>query len=128
MQKVEIRVRPVIRHVVTRYTQDARGGSSEAVGEYANEQYAEHVAHALRYIAAIELPSFDVRYSARYGIGAHVLCVGHKHIVKHVTFTAAKVRYGLAYHGNPDGDVIDYDSDHVYPWHDGTHKTATEGS
>lgn len=44
----EIRVRPVVRHVVTRFTQDGRSASSEAIGEFANENYAEEVAEALR--------------------------------------------------------------------------------
>lgn len=53
MKTTEIRVRPVIRHVVTRFTsevmEDGRGsGSSESMGEFDHESYAEQVAEALR--------------------------------------------------------------------------------
>jgi hypothetical protein len=54
MQKtVEIRVRPVVRYVVTRYESgtDANGmgyGGCETVGEFDNERSAEFVAMALR--------------------------------------------------------------------------------
>jgi hypothetical protein len=49
----EIRVRPVIRHNVTRFTSEtgpdgACGGSSESLGEFAHEGYAEEVAQALK--------------------------------------------------------------------------------
>lgn len=57
MKTTEIRVRPVIRHVVTRYTsevmEDGRGsGGCESLGEYDHESYAEQVAQALRDQAA----------------------------------------------------------------------------
>jgi hypothetical protein len=57
MLKTEIRVRPVVRHVVTRYTEatDAHapvaGGRSASLitmGEFDNEAQAEQVAEALR--------------------------------------------------------------------------------
>jgi hypothetical protein len=49
MQTTEIRVRPVVRHVITRYTNDAvRGGSVETLGEFDNEAQAEQVAEAMR--------------------------------------------------------------------------------
>jgi hypothetical protein len=58
MQKVEIRVRPVIRHVVTRYTaseplppiagaERRTSASLETLGEFDNELQAEQVAAAL---------------------------------------------------------------------------------
>lgn len=48
MKTTEIRVRPVIRHAVTRFTQEERGASSECMGEFSHESYAEEVADALR--------------------------------------------------------------------------------
>lgn len=48
MSHVEIRVRPVVRSVVTRYASDGRGASLETLGEFDNEAYAEIVAEALR--------------------------------------------------------------------------------
>lgn len=48
MKTTEIRVRPVVRHAVTRFSQDERSAGSELVGEFANEGYAEEVAEALR--------------------------------------------------------------------------------
>lgn len=48
MKTTEIRVRPVIRHAVTRFTSEDRAASSECVGEFNNEAYAEEVAQALR--------------------------------------------------------------------------------
>jgi hypothetical protein len=195
MSKVEIRVRPVVRHVVTRYTEGGplRDGTnaacSEKLGEFDNERQAEAVAEALR--GAIQKPKqyvaiertfgvitnaryFDVEadvlayvehaltqhrefrvfsreitdpvglahhqmgmvsygfpggidsvelppalpYEAvvlRFNIGDHVCCVGHEHIVKRIELTEGKVLYGLAFHTNPDGELIDYESDHVYP-------------
>ena len=47
MQSTEIRVRPVIRHVVTRYTAGP-GGGSEVLGEFDSESQAEQVADAMR--------------------------------------------------------------------------------
>lgn len=49
MKTTEIRVRPVIRHAVTRFTADQQGNAaSECLGEFGNESYAEEVAEALR--------------------------------------------------------------------------------
>lgn len=50
MTTPEFRVRPVIRHIVTRFTSDPERGASslETLGEFANEGYAEIVAEALR--------------------------------------------------------------------------------
>jgi hypothetical protein len=48
MSTTDIRVRPVIRHVVTRFQSDGARSGSEAMGEFGNEQYAEEVAEALR--------------------------------------------------------------------------------
>lgn len=47
MSTTEIRVRPVVRHAVTRFTQDGRSAGSEMIGEFANEAFAEEVAEAL---------------------------------------------------------------------------------
>lgn len=47
MKTTDIRVRPVIRHAVTRFTQDGRSAGSEMIGEFANEAYAEEVAQVL---------------------------------------------------------------------------------
>lgn len=53
METTEIRVRPVIRHAITRFVagQHADGmsyGSSECLGEFSHESYAEEVAQAMR--------------------------------------------------------------------------------
>ena len=48
MQTKEIRVRPVIRHIVTEYRDDGVAASVATVGEFANEEQAEKVAAALR--------------------------------------------------------------------------------
>lgn len=53
MKTTSIRVRPVIRHAVTRHTsevmEDGRGsGGSECLGEFSHESYAEEVAQALQ--------------------------------------------------------------------------------
>jgi hypothetical protein len=49
MSQVEIRVRPVIRHVVTRFTPASEGQSAvETLGEFDSENYAEQVAETLR--------------------------------------------------------------------------------
>lgn len=47
MKTTEIRVRPVVRHSVTRYTREVHGTSHEVVGEFDNEQYAQQVAEAM---------------------------------------------------------------------------------
>jgi hypothetical protein len=59
MQKPEFRVRPVIRHVVTRYTPShspepgvINGPSLETLGEFDSEGYAEIVKEALDEMAA----------------------------------------------------------------------------
>jgi hypothetical protein len=66
MKTTEIRVRPVVRHAVTRFTQEERGASSECMGEFANEQYAEEVAEALKdkhaareYVMVQETPGLE---------------------------------------------------------------------
>jgi predicted DNA-binding WGR domain protein len=46
--ETEIRVRPVVRHAVTRFTKDGKSAGSEMIGEFANEAYAEELAEALR--------------------------------------------------------------------------------
>ena len=73
MKTTEIRVRPVIRHAVTRFTSDpARGaGSSECVAEFSHEEYAEEVAEALRRAHrprqyAIVQRSFDIDVKVYY--------------------------------------------------------------
>ena len=57
MKQVEIRVRPVVRHVVTRFTEERTSAPGEApaytrhletLGEFDNEAQAEAVAEALR--------------------------------------------------------------------------------
>lgn len=45
--KVEYRVRPVTRYVVTRYHEDEHGSGVETKGEYDNEQVAYDVGYAL---------------------------------------------------------------------------------
>lgn len=49
MEKIEYRVRPVTRYVVTRYHEaaDGRTGGSEVKGEYDNHDMAYEVAYAL---------------------------------------------------------------------------------
>lgn len=50
MQKIEYRVRPVTRYVVTRYHQDrANGGAVETCGEFENEDKAYEVGAALAF-------------------------------------------------------------------------------
>lgn len=46
--KIEYRVRPVTRYIVTRYEQDNEGGASNSqMGEYDNQQVAQEVGYAL---------------------------------------------------------------------------------
>ena len=57
MKTTEIRVRPVIRHAVTRFTSEVHedercSGSSECMGEFSHESYAEEVAKALIQVQA----------------------------------------------------------------------------
>ncbi len=71
MKTTEIRVRPVVRHAVTRYTRDEAGASSESLGEFANEAYAEELAEALRKAHkpkqyAVVQRSFDVDVKVYY--------------------------------------------------------------
>ena len=47
MEKIEYRVRPVTRYVVTRFAQDANGSESSQKGEYDNGHVAYSVAYAL---------------------------------------------------------------------------------
>lgn len=50
MKTVGIRVRPVIRHVVTKWESDPENGAggSSPMGEFDHESYADEVAEALR--------------------------------------------------------------------------------
>jgi hypothetical protein len=76
MSKVEIRVRPVVRHIVTRYTErqplpegqksDGPRASLETLGEFDSEARAEEMADAVRsampkprQFAAVERNHFD---------------------------------------------------------------------
>lgn len=52
---------------------------------------------------------------ARFAIGDMVICKGSLHKVMSIRFTNDKVFYGLAYHSNLNGDVIEYESLDVYP-------------
>lgn len=45
--KIEYRVRPVTRYIVTRFEESERGGSSGQLGEYDNNQVAFEVGYAL---------------------------------------------------------------------------------
>lgn len=49
MEKIEYRVRPVTRFVVTRYEESAAGdvGGSRVLGEYDNRDVAQEVGYAL---------------------------------------------------------------------------------
>lgn len=47
MEKIEYRVRPVTRYVVTRYEEDGRGAGSEPKGEFDNYETAYAVGYAL---------------------------------------------------------------------------------
>lgn len=47
MEKIEYRVRPVIRYVVTRFYESASKGGSELKGEFGNYRSAYDVAYAL---------------------------------------------------------------------------------
>lgn len=78
MKQVEIRVRPVIRHVVTRYTQEPTPGtgdrynaSLETLGEFANEEQAERVAEALR--SQAPKPMQYVAVERCWGLASNVL-------------------------------------------------------
>lgn len=71
MSTTEIRVRPVVRHAVTRFKQDARSAGSEMIGEFANEAFAEEVASALTWKSrarqyVIVERSFDVTAQVGY--------------------------------------------------------------
>lgn len=45
--KVEYRVKPVTRYLVTRYSETSLSGSSEERGEFSNKNLANHVASSL---------------------------------------------------------------------------------
>lgn len=66
MKKVEIRVRPVTRYVVTRYTEDydgeqLRGQAHECLGEFSNEPHAAWVAEAAKAFAGTpECEAFEL--------------------------------------------------------------------
>lgn len=45
--KVEYRVRPVTRYIVTRYHEEDRGAGVETIGEYPNPHTANRVAKSL---------------------------------------------------------------------------------
>jgi hypothetical protein len=47
MTKVEYRVRPVTRYIITRYAVEGAGGSIETRGEYDNAHVAYEVGYAL---------------------------------------------------------------------------------
>ena len=47
MEKIEYRVRPVTRYVVTRYEQNGSCGGVSTMGEYENEDVAYQVGYAL---------------------------------------------------------------------------------
>ena len=47
MEKIEYRVRPVMRYVVTRYSKGSNSVGSEVRGEYDNERVAYEVGYAL---------------------------------------------------------------------------------
>lgn len=47
MQKIEYRVRPVTRYIITRYETDSDSGSVEGRGEYDNADVGYEVAYAL---------------------------------------------------------------------------------
>ena len=70
MSQVEIRVRPVIRHVVTRYRSEGRYASSETLGEFDSEQYAEEVAATMR--AALPKPKQYAIVERGFDVGAKV--------------------------------------------------------
>jgi hypothetical protein len=67
MKTTEIRVRPVIRHVVTTFTPQSCGdGGSRAIGEFDSEAHAEEVAQALKemhapreYVMVQETPGLE---------------------------------------------------------------------
>lgn len=63
----------------------------------------------------LEIVGAISKIPARFAIGDMVVCKGHKHRVMSVRFTESKVYYGLAYFTNPNGDVIEYESEDVYP-------------
>lgn len=46
--EVDIRVRPALRHSITRYTRDGNNSGVETLCEVANERYAEEIMEALR--------------------------------------------------------------------------------
>lgn len=128
MKTVEIRVRPVVRHMVTRHTAEERGGILETLGEFTNEGYADQVAHALRYMAAIEPPAPNLPaachlesisgeygfngYSSRFAIGDEVLYKQESWIVSAVEFWPGKVKYRLT---PPAGEDEIANSEDVYP-------------
>lgn len=47
MEKIEYRVRPVTRFIVTRFEQNSNGGSCSQIGEYDNEVVAYQVGYAV---------------------------------------------------------------------------------
>jgi hypothetical protein len=133
MSKVEIRVRPVVRHVLTRYTESGAPDGSKysgvvTLGEFDNEAYAEQVAHAMRYMAAIEPPAKNLQhachleelsgeygfngYSSRFAIGDDVLYKQGTWRVDAVEFRDGKVMYHLM---PPAGDEEVASSEDVYP-------------
>jgi hypothetical protein len=81
MKTTEIRVRPVVRHVVTRYTSEydeatkSCGGSCETIGEFDNERFAEEVAKVLqeeaqpKQYAVVESTLGDIQAQVYYAEG-----------------------------------------------------------
>lgn len=138
MNITEIRVRPVVRHIVTRYTApepfppgvsgDGPRGSVETLGEFDNERQAEEMAHALRYMAAIEPPAPSLPhachlehlvgeygfngYSSRFAIGDGVLFKQGVWQVAAVEFWPGKVKYRLTPAAGEDETA---NSEDVYP-------------
>jgi hypothetical protein len=132
----EFRVRPVTRYALTHYRRDERGSGVTQMGEFPNVQGAEAVGVALHAIVpgstlvtlegrvplspnevfGLTCPPASVNpLASRYAIGERVACVGYQYIVKHIKFTPGKIFYGLAFGTNPDGEVIEYPSEDVYP-------------
>lgn len=98
MSKPEFRVRPVIRHIVTRYSPPADGNASlETLGEFNHEDYAEIVAEALR--ARVAPMEYVIVRSKLGEIAADVM----------YAYSEAEVEVRLAEMAVPDGPPC-----HVY--------------
>jgi hypothetical protein len=199
MEKIEIRVRPVTRFVLTEFKEGGPSSSSRTIGEFDSQEMADKLGKALagddenakfvtlfkegindtprllrtiadqldsgelvadfglmtmrcwnqgrpnvfRFGAMPCLPEHEFALAlkeiercvsdalddaaqfqpsqraaalvSRFALGECVLCVGYEHVVKSIRFTPGKIMYGLAFGTNPDGDVIEYPSENVYP-------------